>query len=87
MDDFAKSQGRYFTAAARAAAAEVRRQKRENPIPVDTPKVFVIRVPPTNKGFGWEIRRFGSIVLSRSAEKFDTAAEAMAAGEAALAAG
>ena len=85
MDDHVKSLGRYFTDAARAAVAEARRLKRENAIPVDTPKVFVIRVPPANKEFGWEIRRFGSVVLRRGVDQFGTAEEARVAGEAVLA--
>ena len=85
MDDHTKSSRRYFTEAARAAAAEAKRLKRENAVPRDTPAVFVVRVPPANKMFGWEIRRFGSLVLTRSEDRFTTAADARAAGEAALA--
>jgi hypothetical protein len=50
-------------------------------------KVFAVRLPPPSVGFGWEIRRFGSFVLSRSETEFPTSAEAKAAGEAALASG
>lgn len=50
-------------------------------------KVFVVRLPPPSMGFRWEIRRFGSLVLSRSETEYPTSAEAKAAGEAAMAAG
>ena len=68
-------------------AAEARQkafdQRREETIR----KVFVVRLPPPSTGFGWEIRRFGSLVLSRSETEFATSAEAKAAGDAAMAAG
>ena len=42
--------------------------------------VFAVRLPPPSTGFGWEIRRFGSFVLSRSEAEFRSSAEALAAG-------
>lgn len=87
MNDQLKPTRRYFTSAARAAAAEAIRRKKENAIPKDRPSVFVVRVPPTNKDYGWEIRRYGNIVLRRSAETFATLSEARIAGDIALATG
>ena len=75
---------RYFTEVARAAAAESRRLKRENPAPKGMAEVFAVRLPPTGKTFGWEIRRFGSLILGRGVDQFGTAAEARTAGEAAM---
>ena len=49
--------------------------------------VFAVRLPPPSKAFGWEIRRFGSFVLSRSETEYATSAAAKVAGEAAMAAG
>ena len=86
MDDQAKSPGSRFTEAARAAGAKARRLKWESSVPKDTPAVFVVRVPPTNRPFSWEIRRYGSFVLQRGVDQFATAAEARVAGETALAA-
>lgn len=57
----------------------------ENPIPKDRPEVFVIRVPPTNRPFSWEIHRYGSLVLQRGIEEFATTGEARMAGETNLA--
>ena len=47
-------------------------------------QVFAVRLPPPSTGYGWEIRRFGSFVLKRGTDRFDTAAEAKAAGDAEL---
>ena len=78
---------RYFTDAARVAAGEARRLKREHPVAKGLPEVFAVHLPARGKTFGWEIRRFGSVVLEQGVDQFDTAAEARAAGEAVLATG
>ena len=68
-------------------AGEARRKSVENRRAEALQKVFAVRLPPPSTGYGWEIRRFGSIVLSRSEAEFPTSAEAKVAGEAAMAAG
>lgn len=60
-----KPNRRHFTEAARAAAAEARRRKREEALPRETPEVFVVRQPEAHLQFIWEIRRFGAVVLGR----------------------
>ncbi len=75
---------RRFTDAARAAALEARRRKRETAIPRETPDVFVVRLPGAALQFGWEIRRFGAVVLDRSRADYATTRDAYAAGREAL---
>lgn len=75
---------RHFTEAARAAAIEARRRKRVNAVPLDVLRLFVVRPAQTHGVFGWEIRRFGGVVLHRSVVEYSTMAEARAAGEQAL---
>ena len=61
------------------------RRRREAALPAkDAPQVFVVRLVGS-KPFGWEIRKFGSIVLSRGATGFGTQLLAQKAGEHALA--
>ena len=43
--------------------------------------VFVVRLPSPSKGYAWEIRRFGNIVLSRGEAEYPTPAAAQSAGE------
>ena len=74
--------GRHFTEAARAAAAIGRRQRAENAVPVNTPAVFVTRL--ADGRFGWEIRRFGALVIHQNDVAYVTIAEARSAGERAL---
>ena len=69
--------------AARAAAKITRRQKREDAPALTTPAVFVTRF--FDGRFGWEIRRFGGLVLFRSSESYLSLMEARSAGERALA--
>ena len=76
--------GRRFTEAARLAAAEARRAKREGPDTFGVPELFILR--DGNHGFTWELRRFGGLVLQHGSETFPDAAAARADGEAALAA-
>ena len=66
-------------------AGEARRKSVENRRAEALQKVFAIRLPPPSAGYGWEIRRFGSIVLGRSEAEFHTSAEAVEAGEIVLA--
>ena len=75
---------RRFTEAARAAALVARRRKRDLAAPQGTPEVFVVRQPSTNRGYGWEIRRFGGVVLDRSPTDYPTMHGAQSAGNAAL---
>ncbi len=85
-DPTSKPPRHYFTEVARAAAAEAKRIKRENPAPKDLVEVFAVHLPATGKMFSWEIRRFGGLVVDRGVDQFITASEARVAGEAAKAA-
>lgn len=64
-----------------ASAAGRRRALAEKP-PRDTPRLFIVRLGagPT-LCYGWEIRKFGSIVLSKSEAGFATQLEAETAGQ------
>ncbi len=75
---------RHFTEAARAAALEARRRKREQALPSGIPEVFVIRRPIGGRGYGWEIRRFGGVILDRSSTHYSTMQGARFAGHSAL---
>ena len=77
---------RHFTEAARAAAAEARRRKREQPVAKDCPEVFAVRLAPPSVQFGWEIRRYGAIILDRSSTAYASASAAWSAGAQALSA-
>ena len=46
--------------------------------------IFVVRMVGPTQHFGWEIRKFGGIVVSRSKKDFPTQLEARDAGEKAL---
>ena len=62
------------------AAIEGRR-RREAALPaIDAPSVFVVRLAGA-KAFGWEIRKFGGIVLSRGETGFATQMLAETAGK------
>ena len=59
------------------------RQRRLAEVPAkNAPQVFVVRLADAH--FGWEIRKFGSFVLSRSEACFRTQLLAREAGEKAL---
>lgn len=58
----------------------------EPPENTSAPAVYVVRLPEPSRGFAWEIRKFGAIVLERSREDFPTPELARADGQAALAA-
>ena len=77
---------RHFTEAARAAAAEARRRKREHPVAKDCPEIFAVRLVAPSIEFGWEIRRYGAIILDKSSMGYPTASAALSAGEPALSA-
>lgn len=85
MTNEPRGQGRYFTDATRLAGLEARRRKALKPSLTGRPEVFVVHLPAASATFGWEIRRFGSVVLQQGLDQFDTIASARAAGETALA--
>lgn len=88
LDDMqpAKISRRYFSEATRAAAVEGRRRKREAAPSMDTPDVFVVRLSGAVLQFGWEIRRFGAVVLDKSCANYSTTGDAYEAGREALSA-
>ena len=66
-------------------AARQGRARREAARPdVRAPQVFVVRLGVGTR-YGWEVRRFGTIILVRSAETFGSPMLAKAAGQIALA--
>lgn len=79
-----KTTRRHFTEAARAAAVVARRRKYETAVPRETPAVYVVRLAGANLQFGWEIRRFGALVLDKSSAEYPTTQDALSAGEAVL---
>lgn len=80
------TKGRHFSDAARAAAIEGRRRKAAEAaaIPRGMPEVYVVRLQGAHLRFGWEIRRFGAVVLDRSTASYATMQEARTAGEGTL---
>ena len=76
---------RYFTQAARDAVVAARRAKAMIPQDSTAPQVFIVRLASFPMPFGWEIRRFGGLVLSRSDMGFPSMASARSAGEGTLA--
>lgn len=66
------------------AATEARRKWALEQPPKGAPVVFVIRLDEGEQPFGWEIRKYGSFVLSRSETGFGTQLLAQMAGETAL---
>ena len=74
---------RTFSPQARQAAAIARQQWAAEKPAFDALAVFVVRLGH-NLRFGWEIRKFGSMILSRSDEGFASLSEARIAGEKAL---
>ena len=81
----AKAQRR-FTEAARQAALARRREIAALPkIPCGTLALFIVRGAERNNDFGWEIRRFGAIVMRHSQRGYASAEAARVAGEEALA--
>ena len=76
---------RHFTEAARQAALARRREIAALPKqPSGTLALFVVRGAERGNDYGWEIRRFGAIVVARSERGFDGQIAARQAGEEAL---
>ena len=75
---------RRFSQAARAAAAEARRRRMAERGPIDEPGLFVVRDERSQCDFRWEIRKYGGIVVERSAEAFGSLRHARSLGENAL---
>ena len=81
MSEFYRPGGRHFTRAALEACAAARRAKAMVPHDSTSPQVFITRFATFPMPFGWEIRRFGGLVLSRSPMGFPSMASARSAGE------
>lgn len=76
---------RHFTEAAREAALARRREIAALPkAPSDALALFVVRGAERGNDYGWEIRRFGAIVVARSEGGFAGPLAARQAGEEAL---
>ncbi|WP_237482569.1 hypothetical protein [Lichenibacterium dinghuense] len=75
---------RYFTEAARIAAAAARKVKQEAPDAFGKPELFIVKAG--THAFTWELRRFGGVVLQRGPEAFPSQTLARADGMLALAA-
>jgi hypothetical protein len=76
---------RHFTEAARQAALARRREIAAMPKdPTGTLALFIVRGAERGNDYGWEIRRFGAIVVARSGCGFPGAVAARQAGEEAL---
>ena len=75
---------RYFTLAARTAGLEARHENAVSKKDLMTPALFVVRQSGQGQLLGWQIRRFGGILLSRSETGYATSFLARSAGEAAL---
>lgn len=76
---------RYFTDAAREAALARRREIAAMPkLPPGALALFVVRGAERGNDYGWEIRKFGAIVVARSPRGFAAPLAARQAGEEAL---
>ena len=76
---------RHFTQAARDAALARRRELAALPKdPSGHPQLFVTRGAYVRNDFGWEIRRFGAILVARSDRGYATATLARDAGDHAI---
>lgn len=73
----------HITEAARHAVAASRAAKRASPEPFGEPELFIVRAAD-DKGFTWELRRFGGVVLRKGNIGFPNRAMAEAAGAIAL---
>ena len=89
MGQLKPASNRGFTEASLAAGLEARRKKAAeraaDPQAANRPQVFVVRSPLGDRGFGWEIRKFGGVVVDRSLVGYASAGEAQNAGFVALA--
>ena len=74
----------YFTPAARKAGLEARRENALTKKDLMTPALFVVRHRDQGQLFGWEIRRFGGVLISRSETGYANSFLARSAGEIAL---
>lgn len=73
---------RHFTQAARDAALAKRREIAALPKdPAGALALFIIRGAESENDYGWEIRRFGAIVVARSVHGYAGAEAAREAGE------
>ncbi len=70
-----------FTERTRVKASETKRLRALAAPEGDAPAVFVVRV---DNGYGWEVRRFGAVVLGRGAAAYPAQDDARAAGELSL---
>lgn len=76
---------RHFTEAARQAALARRREIAALPkAPTGALALFVVRGGGHGNDYGWEIRRFGAIVVARSDRGYPGPDAARQAGEAAM---
>lgn len=76
---------RHFTEAAREAALTRRREMAAMPkVPTGTLALFIVRGAERGNDYGWEVRRFGAIVVARSSQGFAGPIAARQAGEDAL---
>lgn len=73
-----------FSPEARRAAIEARQRRFVARDPSGAPQIFVVRLAGP-QWFGWEIRKFGGLVVNRSEACFETQMLAREAGERALA--
>lgn len=80
------SSRRHFTQAARDASVAAKRAKSTMMQDIAAPRVFITRLTSFPMPFGWEIRRFGGLILGRSEMGYPTVALARSAGEKTLAA-
>ena len=71
----------FSTAAAREAGLAKRHESALLTKDKMAAELFVVRCPLPSLPFGWETRRYGSIVLSKSEHGYETIAEARAAGQ------
>lgn len=77
--------GPRFTPAARLAAAAKRRERSDlAALNFHEPCVFALRAPSPDKGYVWEVRKFGGVSLRRSDDVYISAADARRAGMDAL---
>jgi hypothetical protein len=83
--DKANARRRGFTPAAREAAAATRRARADArlAIPIGSLELYIVREGA--EGYGWEIRRFGAIAVSKGTSVYATMELAREAGIVALA--
>lgn len=82
MHNLAKRRHQGFSPEARIKAIATKQARAEEAPPPGEPAVFVVRA---GNGYGWEVRRYGAIVVGRGDAVHPTAGPARTAGEATLA--